>query len=292
MDFVLDKSVTPFNLDHTLNCGQAFRWKKLGDWWYGLVGENVAKLKQADGKLVFYTYPEQKNVDFIEDYFRLDDDLRHILSRINRDAEVNKAIEKFYGLRIIRQDPWECLISYICATNANIPGIKNVVSSMARNFGKKVIFESQEFHAFPKPDALARASLAELGTCGLGYRARYVLGTSRLISSGAVQFESLKGLDYEDARAKLLALPGVGQKVADCVLLFSLDKLEAFPVDIWVKRIVLERYPEHFDSFGLSDKGAVASREYHAISAFGRGHFGKYAGYAQEYLFYYRRSRS
>ena len=290
----LDSSKVPFSLDHTLECGQLFRWQKSGDWWYGVVEERVVKIRQTNDGLTFQTFPERINEDFIENYFRLDDDLQCILDQINKDEFIRRAIERFRGLRISRQGPWECLISYICATYKSIPAIKNMILNLSRQFGEKITVNERDFYMFPKPNDLARASLRELGGCKLGFRANRVLETSKILDRGELNLEDLKKTGYEKAKQKLLSLPGVGQKVADCVLLFSLDKLEAFPVDIWIRRAVLEFYPSYFEhSFfhRVSSKRTITPHEYETISSFGRKHFGKYAGYAQEYLFHLLRAR-
>jgi N-glycosylase/DNA lyase len=194
----------------------------------------------------------------------------------------------------MRQDPWECLISYICATNKNIPAIKDMISNMCIRFGKKILFENEMFYTFPKPLNLAEASLKELRLCKLGFRAERVRAVSKLVSNGSFDLEALKALPYEKAKKELLTLQGVGPKVADCVLLFSLDKLEAFPIDVWMKRIILEYYANHFKpSFVEKSKAkkSLSHREYETINSFGRKYFGKYMGYAQEYLFHFERCR-
>ncbi|MFQ5836649.1 MAG: DNA-3-methyladenine glycosylase family protein [Candidatus Bathyarchaeia archaeon] len=288
MEIPLNQSTTPFNLEHTLNCGQLFRWKKLRGWWYGVVDGKVIKVKQIRDKMFFQTFPERVEPNFLENYFRLNDNLPKILSRINKDEHVGKAIQRFRGLRIIRQEPWECLISYICATNTNIPAIKNMILNLSKRFGRKIIFEDQDFYAFPKPSDLADVDIKQVKMCKLGFRAERVLKTSRIIHNKEFDLETLKKLDYKEAKNQLLPLPGVGQKVADCVLLFSLDKLEAFPVDVWMKRVILEFYPKSFEeSFveKLSRRHTLTSSEYQTVSSFGRTYFGEYAGYAQEYLF-------
>jgi len=288
MEIPLNQSTTPFNLEHTLNCGQLFRWKKLRGWWYGVVDGKVIKVKQIRDKMFFQTFPERVEPNFLENYFRLNDNLPKILSRINKDEHVGKAIQRFRGLRIIRQEPWECLISYICATNTNIPAIKNMILNLSKRFGRKIIFEDQDFYAFPKPSDLADVDIKQVKMCKLGFRAERVLKTSRIIHNKEFDLETLKKLDYKEAKNQLLPLPGVGQKVADCVLLFSLDKLEAFPVDVWMKRVVLEFYPNSFEeSFveKLSCRHTLTLSEYQTVSSFGRTYFGEYAGYAQEYLF-------
>ncbi len=288
MEIPLNQSTAPFNLERTLNCGQLFRWKKLRGWWYGVVEGKVVKVKQLSGKLLFQTFPERVEPDFLEKYFRLDDNLPKILSKINKDEHIGKAIQRFRGLRIIRQEPWECLISYICATNINIPAIKNMILNLSKRFGRKIIFEGQDFYAFPKPSDLADVDIKQVKMCKLGFRAERILRTSRIIHNKQFDLETLTKLNYKETKNQLLSLSGVGQKVADCVLLFSLDKLEAFPVDVWMKRVILEFYPNSFEeSFveRLSRRHTLTSSEYKTISSFGRKYFGKYAGYAQEYLF-------
>ncbi len=294
MEIQLDRSTVPFSLEHTLRCGQLFRWEKLGNWWYGVVEEKVVKIRQIGSRLIFQTYPEKMNAEFIENYFRLDDNLPSILSQINKDNHMRKAIQHFHGLRIGRQEPLECLISYICATYKNIPTIKTMILNLSRRFGKKITFNGHDFFTFPKPRDLAHASLKEMRSCKLGFRAERVLETSRLVGRGQLDLEDLREMGYEKAKEELMSLPGVGQKVADCVLLFSLEKLEAFPVDIWMKRTVLEFYSKSFErSFveRVSGKHSITPCEYKTISSFGRDYFGKYAGYAQEYLFIARISQ-
>jgi N-glycosylase/DNA lyase len=294
MEIKLDRSKVPFSLEHTLDCGQLFRWEKLGDWWYGVVADRVIKIKQSDDRLMFQIFPETVNQGFIENYLRLDDNLPAILSEISKDEHMRKAIRLFCGLRISRQEPWECLISYICATYKSIPAIKKMINSISKRFGKKLTFDGYDFYTFPKPTDLAQTSPKDLRSCGLGFRAERVLETAKIIDSGEFALEALKRLDYGKARRELLGLPGVGQKVADCVLLFSLEKLEAFPIDVWMKRAATNLYASHFDSSFIkrvSSKSSPTPKEYETISSFGREYFGRYAGYAQEYLFHLLRKQ-
>jgi len=288
MEIRLDGLTAPFDLEHTLKCGQSFRWEKLGDWWYGVVEDKVVKIRQIGGRLQFQTFPEEMDANFVENYFRLDDDLPRILSRINKDEYIGRAIQNFHGLRITRQEPWECLISYMCATYKNIPAVKNMILNISKRFGKRITFDEHDFYTFPKPSDLAQASPEEIFECKLGFRAERVLQTSRTIVGEEFNLEALRKKGCEEAKLELLSLPGVGQKVADCVLLFSLDKLEAFPVDVWMKRIILKLYSGHFERSFIEkvlSKKSITSREYDEISSFGRRYFGKYAGYAQEYLY-------
>ncbi len=294
MEIRLDSVTVPFSLEHTLNCGQLFRWEKLGDWWYGVVADRVVKIRQVGEKLLFQGFPEEANPRFIESYLRLDDDLPSIYFTVSRDEHVRRAIKLFYGLRISRQEPWECLISYICATYKNIPAIKKMICNISQRFGKKISFDGYEFYTFPKATDLAQASPKDLRRCGLGFRAERVLETTKILDRGDFSLEALKSMDYRGAKRELLSLPGVGPKVADCVLLFSLEKLEAFPVDVWMKRAATNLYASHFDSSfvdRVSGKGSITLKDYEAISCFGREYFGIYAGYAQEYLFHLLRKQ-
>ncbi|MFQ6074169.1 MAG: DNA glycosylase, partial [Candidatus Bathyarchaeia archaeon] len=139
MKLRIDQSKTPFSLDFTLQCGQAFRWKKMGEWWYGVVHQNVVKVRQNESVLEFQTYPEELDSRFLERYFRLDDDLPKIYSSIVKDEHIKTAVKRFKGLRLLRQEPWECLVSYICATNKNIPAIKDMILNISKRFGKKLL---------------------------------------------------------------------------------------------------------------------------------------------------------
>ncbi len=294
MEIKLNRSTVPFSLEHSLACGQLFRWEKLGDWWYGVVADRVIKIKQSDERLLFHFFPEIPNQGFIENYLRLDDNLPSIMSEIGKDEHIRRAIKLLFGLRLCRQEPWECLISYICATYKSISAIKKMINNISQRFGKKLTFDGYDFYTFPKPTELAKTSSKELRSCGLGFRAERVLETAKIVDSGEVPLESLKHLDYVDAKRELLVLPGVGQKVADCVLLFSLEKLEAFPIDVWMKRVATKLYAIHFDSLfikRISGKGSITPKEYATIGSFGREYFGRYAGYAQEYLFHLLRTQ-
>jgi N-glycosylase/DNA lyase len=289
MKTTLNQTTKPFNLDYTLQCGQVFRWEKRGDWWYGVVAGKAIKIRQTRDVMEY----EGAKTDFIEKYFRLHDPLPVILSRISKDVYIRDAIRNFHGLRLIRQDPWECLISYICATYKNIPAIKSMVNNLSKQFGSEMTFDDYRFYAFPGPDSLANASVTELARCKLGFRAKNVQQAARQVENGSISFDELESMRYEAAKHELLKLPGIGSKVADCVLLFSLNKLEAFPVDVWIKRTILNNYHEHFDDTFIqkaSTKKSSTSSEYRRISSFARGYFGEYAGYAQQYLFHNERS--
>jgi N-glycosylase/DNA lyase len=280
----------PFDLDFSLCCGQVFRWKKIGGWWYGVVGENPFKIRQCGAELEF----EGVDAEFVARYFGLTDDLQQISRCIDRDPYIHKALHRFEGLRIVREDPWECLISFICATYKSIAAIEQMVHKISMKFGEKKVFDGKDFYIFPSVDKLALASENGLKECGLGYRAKYVQATARKIRDGKMDLEALKSLPYLDARKVLVEFSGVGLKVADCVLLFSLEKTEAFPVDVWVKRILLRHYADKLPTelvAKLSANESLSNGQYEKLNAFGRSYFGKWAGYAQEYLFHYERTQ-
>jgi N-glycosylase/DNA lyase len=280
----------PFNLDLSICCGQVFRWKKIGEWWYGVVGENVFKIRQCGSELEF----DGVSGEFVKDYFGLNDDLGQITGCIGRDDYIKAALHRFEGLRIVRQEPWECLISFICATYKNIAAIQQMLSKISEKFGEKKVFDGIDFYIFPSTKRLALASENGLRECGLGYRAKYVQATAKKIWVEKFDLESLKAIPYLEARKKLVEFPGVGLKVADCVLLFSLEKMEALPVDVWIKRVILNHYANQLPEAllkKLSTHDSLSNSEYEKLNAFGRSYFGRYAGYAQEYLFHYERTQ-
>jgi N-glycosylase/DNA lyase len=279
----------PFNLDVTLCCGQVFRWEKKGDWWYGIVRDQAFKIRQVKAELEFANADEK----FVENYFGLDDDLQEIRAKIGRDEHVRKALREFWGLRVVRQDPWECFISYICATYKSIAAIRNMLFKLSKKFGEKRSFDGCDFYTFPAPEKLAKTTESHLMECGLGYRAKYVLATSKRIFENDFSLESLRKMPYQQAKKELVSFPGVGSKVADCILLFSLGKREAFPVDVWVKRVILKHYAANFpEAFieKISSHDSLSNGEYEKLNEFGRTYFGEYAGYAQEYLYHYERT--
>jgi N-glycosylase/DNA lyase len=285
------KLEVPFNLDVTLCCGQVFRWDKKGDWWYGVAGDTAFKIRQVNAELEFANADEK----FVENYFGLDDDLQKIRDDVGRDSHVRKAFQQFWGLRLIRQDPWECLISYICATYKSIPSIRHMLLNLSHKFGEKMVFDDCEFFTFPTIKKLAGATEKSLAKCGLGYRAKYVHATSKRVFENNFELETLRQLPYEQAKKHLCSFAGVGPKVADCVLLFSLGKTEAFPVDRWVKRVILNHYVQQLPSDPaqkLSKRDGLTNSEYAQLNAFGRRYFGEYAGYAQEYLYHYERMKT
>lgn len=263
-----------FNLAHTLECGQIFRYEPIDGFYYVVTGDKVLKLKQQGNDLFYSSNSDEVDDKFIMRFFRLDDDYDKIIEAISKDSNVAAAVKKYSGLRLIRQEPFECLISYICSAASNIPRIKKNIEAIAERFGEKIDYDRKTFYSFP--EKLGDAE--KIGCCGVGFRKEYIHKTAEIINKDKAYFAKLKKLSYEEAKAELKKLPGVADKVADCVLLFSLGFDEAFPVDTWVRKTMRELY---FNNKNVSDS---------EIRAFAKEHFGKYAGYAQQFLFYSRRA--
>jgi N-glycosylase/DNA lyase len=270
------------NAELSINSGQEFLWERVGNNWYGIRGGSVVRFSATD-PLGLKSFPGRVPA---EDVFRLGDDMGAILGEISRDPLVKSLVAAYPGLRLMRQDAEQCLFSFLCASNTNIPMIRRMLRSLCARFGKQVRVDGQKFHAFPSAKALDRASEAELRAAGLGYRAKAIKAAAREIAQGSLDLESLKKASYEDARSRLLEIYGVGPKIADCVLLFSLEKLDAFPIDVWIARALASHYDWLSDK-KMSDK--LTARQYEDLSSQMRRYFGAHAGYAQQYLYYHMR---
>ena len=296
MEFTVPLS-SPFSLEHTLESGQLFRWDRKGEWWVGVVSGTALKVRQEGDLLRCVPGSERVDSAFVSGYFKLGVDLDHVLASISKDDVITKAVEKYYGLRIVSQDPWECLASFVLATNANIPRIKKMVAAICERFGSPFDFEGEAYHAFPEAGTLARATEKELYSCGLGYRAPFLKRVASAVAEGKVDFDLARRMGYAEARKLLLAellgqklLLGVGPKVADCVLLYSCSKDEAFPIDVWIARVLTEKYPRIAGRvwkkrLAAEGKVKLSPTEYERLSSKVRSYFGSFAGYAQQYLF-------
>ena len=261
------------NVENSINSGQVFLWKKNGDYWDGVNGQDVLHINK-NGTITSYQ-------DLEIDFFRKNDDLDLIIKSISKDKTVKKAVKKYLGLRILKQDPFQCLISFIVSSNSNIQKIKSSLEKISKKFGTKIEFQNQEFFLFPKPINLAKASINEITECGVGYRARFIKDAARMVSLNKIDFEYLEKCNYQDAKNNICLVPGIGNKVADCILLFSLNKLEAFPLDRWMIRI-LEKY--YVDKFQLKTK-TITEKQYCILHEKIVNYFGPYAGYSQQFLF-------
>jgi len=265
-----------FNLEHTLECGQAFRWEDKGGHYSGVIGDALIKVSHRGGKLLIESSaPIGK--EKLSVYFGLNEDLHSIYKHIGKDPHIKRAIKKYRGLRILNQDRWECLASFILSSYTNIPRIKKMIAGLSRRFGKRVTLGDEENYSFPPAAAIAKADIRTLKSLGLGFRAGYIKETAGRIAVKGIDLDAVADLNYDQAKASLVRLKGVGEKVADCVLLFSFRKYEAFPVDVWIKRGIEKLY---FSGTPVSPAKAAD---------FARKRFGPYAGYAQEYLYHYLR---
>ena len=281
----------PFDLASTLECGQAFRWRREADrngWYQGVVFDNIVELRREPDGIEFLCAPDDESAlePLLRDYLCLDDDLEAIYRSIGVDEHIDAVIGRYRGMRILRQDPWECLVSFVCSANSNIRRISTNMEDIAGAFGRPVWLGKRVRHTFPRPGDLAGAGEQPLRKLGLGFRAKYVAAVSTAVANGTVDLFALRESSYGEALEALTALPGVGDKVANCVLLFSLDKPEAFPVDVWIQRVMREWYA---DEFGKStDRKNSKTR----MRLWAQNYFKSYAGYANQYLFHDIRLRS
>ena len=262
------------NIRETINSGQIFLWENYGNEWFVLDGNDVIMGKQTPFEVITFS-------KIAKNFFREDDNYKKILKDITKDKIVKKATNHYPGLRITRQNPFQCCISFIVSSNSNIPNIRMRLQKLCSKFGPKVRFQKRDFFLFPEPKRLASATLQELKECKLGYRSKYVLDASRTIASGEIDLEELKKMKYEQAKKLLLKLPGIGDKVADCIMLFSLEKLDSFPLDTWMLKILQKYYS---DSICI-DKKSISKKRYEDIRQNVLEHFGKYAGYSQQFLY-------
>ena len=275
------------NLAATLESGQAFRWRRGEEstaddppWFYGVLYNNAVKIRQSADGVEFFCSPGDEATlrPLIRDYLRLDDDLDEIYQSIGLDDHMRKPIADYTGLRILRQEPWECLISFICSANSNIRRIATNVEDMSNQTARTVEIDGHVRSLFPTPDELAEVGETMLREMRLGFRAKYVAQVATTIAEGKLDLFALREAPYQEALDALVELPGVGDKVANCVMLFSLDKLESFPVDVWIRRALEEWYSDRIGSTPQKD-----------IRAWAQGYFGRYAGYANQYMFHGRR---
>jgi N-glycosylase/DNA lyase len=269
-------NVSDFALSTTVECGQAFRWSRTADCWFeGVVGRRVIRLRQHPHSVEWESRPPaDKKV--VARYLALDVSLPDILATFPGDPLLRRAVKDHHGLRVIRQEPWECLASFIASSSKQIVQIRQIVDVLARRFGEPV---SDTHHAFPTVAAVARATHQQLWDCKLGFRAKNLLAAARLIDNGKLDLDALPSLEYGQALEELIKLPGVGEKIANCTLLFACGFNQAFPIDVWIERALRRIY---FDG-----KKRVTTRE---LRKFAHTHFGPYAGWAQQYLFFSERS--
>ncbi len=265
-----------FEPSQVFDCGQCFNFYPIEDGGYrGVVGNRVITVYKTAGNTITIHNVDEESFFEISRYLCLDDDYekicKNIISQMQEngvDTKVMKsAMEMGKGIRLMRQDSWEALCSFIISQNNNIPRIKKIISTMSKKYGKRFIYNGEEYYTFPSPEALYQAGVDDIFECKTGFRAKYIYDAAKKVVTGETDLEKLDTLTTEQAAKELMKIKGVGPKVASCVLLFGYGKKDAFPIDVWVKK-VLEKY---FDT------------------NFSPNHMGQYSGVAQQYLFYYER---
>ena len=270
-----------YDLAATLASGQAFRWRQQGRGWEGVIGSRWVRLRFADGNLVAETMAPAGDWRWLIDYLQLEVNLSQVLAAFPDDAPLRAAKAACRGLRLLRQNPWECLASFILSSTKQIVQIQQIITLLCERFGEPVVVPTghEAASAFPTMERIAACSEAELRACKMGFRAPNLLATARHIAAGGLDLHALHTRPIAEARAALVELPGVGKKIANCVLLFGCGFPQAFPVDVWVRKAIRELY--------FPKRRPTPVR----FARFVETYFGSNAGYAQQYLFHYMRTR-
>lgn len=278
---ILTRSQLPFDLDLSFSCGQIFGWKKCRDIWKGVHNGHIVTIRQNDAQIDYDGITKQEIIRFLG----LSDPIPEIIESIRNhiiaysgtsDAFFEAKYEQSLGLRILRQNPWECLVSFICSANSNVRTIGKRINLILGQYGTSC---TKNENKFPDPAVLSQCVEQDLRECLTGYRAPYLIKTAHYINEHPDFFKQVTEMDYYQAKEALMILPGVGPKVADCVLLFAFERLNAVPVDIRIRKIIETQYADLI----YSEKTGKLS--YDTIGEFCRDYFGPYAGYAQQFLF-------
>ncbi|RKU16267.1 8-oxoguanine DNA glycosylase [Candidatus Poribacteria bacterium] len=271
------QNTTDFSLKYTLESGQSFRWNRIDNAYYGVVEGRILKITQEGTTLCVESSTDEDEIRFVSylrHYLDIGRDVPKILAEVNNDAYMHRAIEKLWGMRILNQELWETLASFILSQNNNVSRIRGIIRRLSERFGEHLTLAGYVDYSFPSPDALATATNEELLACGTGYRATYLRDTAQAVVSGKLPLTAMKQMPYSEAKQELMRQNGIGEKVADCICLFSLGHLAALPIDVWIKRI--------FETLYLRRR--ATHRE---IREFAHSYFGDSVGYAQQYLFHY-----
>ena len=271
------QNVTDFSLKYTLESGQSFRWNKIDDAYYGVVEGRILKISQQGTTLHVESSTNEDKTTFLtylRHYLDLERNVPKLLAKVDNDAYIHRAIQTLWGMHILNQELWETIASFILSQNNNVSRIRGIIRRLSERYGEKLRIAAYDDYSFPSPHALATATEEDLLACGTGYRASYLQGTARAVIRGELTLTSLKRLPYPEAKQELIRRKGIGEKVADCICLFSLGHLAALPIDVWIKRI--------FETLYLRRR--ATHRE---IREFAYNYFGDGVGYAQQYLFHY-----
>ena len=278
------KNVDSFEPKHIFECGQCFRWNLEKDGSYtGVVGNNVINVKKEYNDITIKGTFNDNIKDVCNRYFDLNTDYLKIKNELSKiDDNLKTSVNYGEGIRILNQDLWEMIISYKISANNNIPRIKGIIERLSQKYGKELSWNGNKYYTFPTIEELSKASVKELRELGLGFRDVRVFETTRIIANKIVDIEELEEMeDVEKLRIQLLRLPGVGPKVADCILLFSdLKRFDVFPIDVWVRRVMNELYINNPDESKVNKKD---------IARIAKEKFGDLEGLAQQYLFYWKR---
>jgi N-glycosylase/DNA lyase len=285
-------SASDFDLAITLDSGQVFHWEKIGNGFVGAIADHAVYVEQdrdvlkANKEGGTPPTPGSRELappvaELVEHYFALDHPLAAICASFPNDPAMSAARHFCRGLRIIRQPKWECLATFICSSMKQVTHIRQISKALRERFGVPRKIDRHVAHTFPSARRLSESSESELRKCALGYRAKNLVATARLVGSGEADLDAWSALSDADLREKLCALPGVGAKIANCVMLFAYERLRAFPIDVWIERVLREKY------FPRRGK-ATAQR----LREFSESYFGEHRGYAQQYLFHYARMAS
>jgi N-glycosylase/DNA lyase len=273
-----------FDLEKTLDSGQVFHWEKVGKGFVGTISDCAISIEQHGSVLkvrdggASARSPRRPHPGIVAHYFAIDHPLAEICASFPDDPVMNAARQFCRGLRIIRQPRWECLATFICSSMKQVAHIRQISLALRCRFGPRRRVGDHVVHTFPPARRIARATENDLRKCALGYRARNLLMTARLVSSGQANLESWSALSDPDLREKLCSLPGVGAKIANCVMLFAYERLRAFPIDVWIERVLKQQY--------FPRKKKVTELQ---LREFSETYFGEHGGYAQQYLFHHAR---
>ena len=278
------KNVKSFELRDIFDCGQCFRWNLQEDGSYtGVIKNGVLNVKKIDDSVIFKGALDGNIQEICDDYFDMKTDYEKIKNGLSKiDENMSESIKYGAGIRILNQDLWECIISFIISANNNIPRIKKIIDRISEKYGNKLEWNNECYYTFPTIESLSSATIEDLRKLGLGFRDKRVHKTTQMLLNKEVDIDALKTMESSDEiREELLKLDGVGEKGADCIMLFSLKKFDVFPVDVWIRRVMNELYIKN------EDEQKVNKAEVKKIA---KEKFGNLAGIAQQYLFFYRKN--
>ena len=258
---IIVKELECFNLPLTLDCGQAFGWSESGGVWSGVAAGRYLELTQDSSSVVFKN-TTAADFEFWSGYFDFERDYAALLKGLESDAVLKSAVRSYYGIRILRQEPWEALCSFIISANNNIPRIKGIIARLRRAYGTQIAGEA---YSFPEPQTLAALCEEDLAVIRAGFRAKYILDAARRVASGELDLEAVKHMDVCTANEELKKVKGVGDKVAQCTLLYGFNMLDAFPVDVWVRRVMAQLYPDGLPECAAGIRGVAQQYLFHYI---------------------------